>query len=69
MENYNRIVIELYKKCFTDYVQGSPVDVDAILEAQKCINFAIDKSIIEGKPVDYLEILKKDVEYLKYELL
>lgn len=69
MDDYNRIVIDLYKKSFTDYIKGSPVDVDTILEAQRVLNFAIDKAKIGNEPTDKLEALKNDVGYLKYELL
>lgn len=69
MENYNRLVIDLYKRCFTDYVNGSPVDADAIQETRRVLNFAIDKAKISNEPTDMLEALKKDVEYLKYDLL
>lgn len=69
MEDYNRLVIDLYKRCFTDYINGSPVDVDAIQEAQRVLNFAIDKAKIGNEPTDTLESLKKDVGYLKYDLL
>lgn len=69
MEDYNRLVIDLYKRCFTDYINGSPVDADAIQEVQRVLNFAIDKAKIGNEPTDTLEPLKKDVEYLKYDLL
>lgn len=69
MENYNRLVIDLYKRCFTDYVNGSTVDADAIQEAQRVLNFAIDKAKINNEPTEILEALKKDVGYLKYDLL
>ena len=69
MENYNRIVIDLYKKCFTDYVNGSPVDADAIMEAQKVLNFAIDKAKVNNEPTDQLEALNNDLGYLKYVIL
>lgn len=69
MEDYNRLVIDLYKRCFTDYINESPVDADAIQEAQRVLNFAIDKAKIGNKPTDTLEALKKDVGYLKYDLL
>ncbi|MEY8591416.1 hypothetical protein AALK14_08200 [Butyricimonas hominis] len=69
MEDYNRLVIDLYKRCFTDYINGSPVDADAIQEVQRVLNFAIDKAKIGNEPTDTLEALKKDVGYLKYDLL
>lgn len=69
MENYNRIVIDLYKKCFTDYVNGSPVDADAIMETQKVLNYAIDKAKISNEPTDQLEALNNDLRYLKYSIL
>lgn len=69
MEDYNRLVIDLYKRCFTDYINGSPIDADAIQEAQRVLNFAIDKAKIGNEPTYTLEALKKDVGYLKYDLL
>lgn len=68
MEKYYRIVLDLYKQSFSDYVNKYPVNVDAISEAQKCLNFAIDKAKINSEPCDELEALKSDVNKLKYEL-
>lgn len=69
MEKYYRIVLGLYKQSFSDYVNKYPVNVDAISEAQKCLNFAIDKAKINNEPCNELEALKSDVDKLKYELL
>jgi hypothetical protein len=68
MENYNRLVIDLYKKVFTDYKNGEQPDVEILTEAQKKLNFAIDKAKINNEPADELEALKSDIDYLKYEL-
>lgn len=69
MENYNRTVIDLYKKCFTDYVNGSPTDTNLISEAQRVLNFAIDKAKINNEPTKQLEALKDDLGHLKYSIL
>lgn len=69
MEEYSNLVIELYKNQFSDYVSGSPVNVDRIFEVQTCLNKAIDKANIHNTPSDYLEKLKKDVDFLKYQIL
>lgn len=69
MEKYSRIVIDLYKSCFTDHVKGFKANDNAITEACKELNSAIDKAKINNEPSEYLENLKRDVEYLKYELL
>lgn len=69
MEKYYRIVLDLYKQSFSDYVNKYPVNVDAISEAQKCLNFAIDKAKINNEPCEELDVLKSDVDKLKYELL
>lgn len=69
MEEYTNLVIELYKKQFADYVKGSPVNVDSIFETQQCLSKAIDKAVINNFPTDYLEKLKKDVDFLKYQIL
>lgn len=69
MEKYSRIVIDLYKSCFTNHVKGSKTNDTEIMEACKELNSAIDKAKINNEPSEYLENLKKDIEYLKYELL
>ena len=69
MEKYYRIVLDLYKQSFSDYMNKYSVNVDAMSEAQKCLNFAIDKAKINNEPCDELEALKSDVDKLKYELL
>lgn len=69
MKNYSRMVIELYKKSFTDYVNNNPVDVNEILEAQQAISNAITKAKVQNTDTEVLECLKMDIEYLKYKIL
>lgn len=69
MENLSRMVIDLYKQSFTDYVNGNMVNVDAILEAQITISNAIVKAKIENASTEELERLKTDIDYLKYKIL
>ncbi|MDH6307981.1 hypothetical protein M2451_002500 [Dysgonomonas sp. PFB1-18] len=69
MEKYNRIVIELYKKCFSDHINGKEIDENVVSEAQKELNFAIDKAKVHNEPTDELESLKEDINHLKYNLL
>lgn len=69
MENISRMVIDLYKLSFTDYVNGEMVNVDAILEAQRTISNAIVKAKIENASTEELERLKTDIDYLKYNIL
>jgi hypothetical protein len=69
MEKYNRMVIELYKKCFADHIKGIAIDENIISEVQRELNFAIDRAKINNEPTKELEALKSDVAYLKYNLL
>lgn len=69
MEKYYRIVIDLYKQAFVNYKCNQPVDTDAIIEAQKCIDYAIDHATIHNEPLVELEALKEDLNKLKYEIL
>ena len=69
MENFSRMVIDLYKQSFTDYVNGNTVNVDAILEAQEALSNAIIKARIENTGTEILEHLKADNDYLKYNIL
>jgi hypothetical protein len=69
MENHYRIVIDLYKKCFTDYMNGTQVDASSLIEVVNIINFAIDKAKINDLPTSELECLKEDVQFLRYQIL
>jgi hypothetical protein len=62
--NRHRFVIELYKSCLA----GNKPDEKTLSEAQKELNLAIDKAKINNHPTEELEALKRDVDYLKYEL-
>lgn len=69
MENHYRTVIDLYKKCFTDYMNGAQIDTSSLMEVINIINFAIDKAKINDLPTNELESLKEDVQFLKYQIL
>ena len=69
MENHYRIVIDLYQKCFKDYMNGAQIDASSLMEVINIINFAIDKAKINDLPTNELESLKKDVQFLKYQIL
>ncbi len=69
MEIYYRIIIDLYQKSFTNYINNQPIDIDAISEAQRCINYAIDYATIHNEPFLELEALNDDINKLKYDLL
>lgn len=69
MENFNRIVIDLYRKCFKDFKAGNETDIETLTDAQKRLNFAIDHAKVNNLPSDELEALKNDINHLKYELL
>lgn len=69
MEDYKRMVIDLYKQVFSEYVVSNTVNVDAILEAQTVISNTITKARIENTDTGGLMQLKADVDYLKYNIL
>lgn len=68
MENFNRIVIDLYRKCFEDFKAGNKTDIKTLTDAQNRLNFAIDHAKVNNLPSDELEALKDDINHLKYEL-
>lgn len=69
MENFNRIVIDLYRKCFEDFKAGNETVIEMLTDAQKRLNFAIDHAKVNNLPTSELESLKNDVDHLKYELI
>ena len=64
MEDYSKLVIELYREQFLAYTVGLPVDVDSIFSLK-----AIDKAKVNNEPTDYLVNLKNEVDFLKYQIL
>lgn len=60
------MVIDIYKKRISNIAFGINRDEKEITELQNKLNFAIDKAKINNEPYNYLESLKKDVDYLKY---
>lgn len=69
MENFNRLVIDLYRKCFDDFKAGNAIDLKTLIEAQNKLDFAIDHAKVSNLPSDELEALKNDINHLKYELI
>lgn len=69
MEDYSKLVIELYREQFLAYTVGLPVDVDSIFSVQDCLLKAIDKAKVNNEPTDYLVNLKNEVDFLKYPIL
>ena len=62
MEDYSKLVIELYREQFLAYTGGLPVNVDSIFSVQDCLLKAIDKAKVNNEPTDYLVNLKNEVE-------
>ena len=69
MEDYSKLVIELYREQFLAYTVGLPVNVDSIFSVQDCLLKAIDKAKVNNEPTDYLVNLKNEVDFLKYQIL
>lgn len=69
MENFNRLVIDLYRKCFDDFRAGNAIDLKMLTEAQNKLDFTIDHAKVNNLPSDELEALKSDINHLKYKLL
>ena len=65
MEDYSKLVIELYREQFLTYTVG----VDSIFSVQDCLLKAIDKAKVNNEPTDYLVNLKNEVDFLKYQIL
>ena len=61
MEQYSRMVIELYKEALS---QNCQVDPERILEVRKEIACAITAAKVEGLSISPLEELMADVDYL-----
>jgi hypothetical protein len=60
-----RFVLDLYKSSLS----GNKPDEKTLTEAQNKLNFAIDHAKVNNLPFEEFEALKKDVDYLKYNIL
>lgn len=69
MENYNRYVIDLLKRSFSDYIATGEVDTERLNEAQKRLSFELDRRKVGNLPCEDLEALYGDVMWLKSDLL
>ncbi len=69
MDDYFRMVIELYKESFKGYLTANQSGTVKIDKAIKRLNSAIDDAKVRNLPFEAFEALKRDVECLKYEIL
>ena len=69
MNDYFRMVIDLYKTSFKSYLTANQLDIEKIDEAIKRLNSAIDDAKVRDLPFEAFEALRSDVECLKYEIL
>lgn len=69
MNDYFRMVIDLYKTSFKNYLTANQLDTVEIDEAIKRLNSAIDDAKVRNLSPGVFESLKNDVECLKYEIM
>lgn len=69
MDEYFRMVIDLYKTSFKNYLTANQSDTVEIDEAIKRLNSAIDDAKVRNLSPGVFESLKNDVECLKYEIM
>ena len=67
--DYNRLTIHLSKSSFAQYVATGTINEDALTNGISQLNRAIDNALISNEDTTVLEILKSDLQYIRYELL
>ncbi len=67
--DYNRFTIDLIKSSFAQYVATGTINEDALTNGISQLNRAIDNALISNEDTTVLEILKSDLQYIRYELL
>ena len=67
--DYNRFTIDLIKSSFAQYVATGTINEDALTDGISQLNKAIDKALISNEDTTALESLKRDLQYIRYELL
>lgn len=68
MENFNRLVIDTLKDSLSEYVSTGSVDKAKIENAQKWLNFELDRRKVSNEPTKELEALRGDISWLKNDL-
>lgn len=67
--DYNRFAIDLIKNSFAQYVATGTVNQSELDNGISLISRAIDKALISNEDTTALESLKRDLQYIRYELL
>lgn len=68
MEKLNRLVIDTLKESLSEYVSTGSVDKAKIENAQKRLNFELDRRKVSNEPTEELEALRSDISWLKNDL-
>lgn len=66
--DYNRLVIDLFKKSFASYAATGAKDDEALSDGITMLSKAIDRAVIAGEEASSLEHLKCDLQYIRFEI-
>lgn len=66
--DYNRLVIDLFKKSFAAYVATGNKDDVALSDGITTLSKAIDRAVIAGEDTSSLERLKSDLQYVRFQI-
>lgn len=66
--DYNNFTIDLIKKSFASYVANGTKDNAALSDGITELSKAIDRAVIAGEDASALEKLKRDLQYITYQL-
>lgn len=66
--DYNRLVIDLFKKSFATYVATGKKDDVALSDGITTLSKAIDRAVIAGEDTSSLERLKSDLQYIRFQI-
>lgn len=67
--NYTRFTISLIKSSFAQYIATGTINEPELDNGISLISKAIDKALISNEDTNVLESLKRDLQYIRYELL
>lgn len=66
--DYNRLVIDLFKKSLATYVATGNKDDVALSDGITTLSKAIDRAVIAGEDTSSLERLKSDLQYIRFQI-
>lgn len=66
--SFERLVIDAFKQAFSEYVATGEIDMAPLSQLSTILEEEIGKRLVKKQPTADIEMLKTDIDWLKYDL-